>query len=34
MIAALIVIALLAGLTRVADENDATYDMLEEQIAT
>jgi pilus assembly protein Flp/PilA len=33
LIAGLIVITLLAGLTSVADANDETYQMLEEEIA-
>ena len=33
LIAALIVVALLGGITAVSDANDATYDMLEDTIA-
>lgn len=33
LIAALIVVALLAGLTNVADANDDTYQLLEDEIA-
>jgi len=32
LIAGLIVIALLAGLTRVADANDQNYDLIESQL--